>query len=80
MRVKYTGDYYKVILSKDVEYEVLSIEAGPFGEGYRIDLPELGDDGLFFSGDFEVVDDSGRDELMASAALRERRGRGNEPS
>lgn len=59
MKVRYIGDYYKVVLEKGKVYDVECIEPSPFGDAYRILLPDLDDDGLFPVNDFEVVEDFG---------------------
>ncbi len=59
MKVRYIGDYYKVVLEKGKVYDVECTEQGPFGDAYRILLPDLDDDGLFPVDDFEVVEDFG---------------------
>lgn len=58
MKVRDIGDYYKVVLEKGKTYDVECIEPGPFGDWYRILLPDLDDDGLFSAEDFEIVEDS----------------------
>lgn len=58
MKVRYIGDYYKVVLEKGKTYDVECIETGPSGDWYRILLPDLDDDGLFSAADFEIVEDS----------------------
>lgn len=58
MKVRYIGSYYKVVLEKGKTYDVECVEPGPFGDGYRILLPDLDDDGLFSAEDFEIVEDS----------------------
>lgn len=57
MKVRYIGDYYKVVLEKGKVYEVERIEPGFFGNGYRILLPDLDDDGLFPVDCFEILED-----------------------
>jgi hypothetical protein len=57
MRVRYTGDYYRVVLARGGVYEVLSVEEGPGGRCYRIRSPHIEDDGLFPADQFETVDD-----------------------
>lgn len=56
MKVRYIGDYYKVVLEKGKVYDVECMEPGPFGDAYSILLPDLDDDGLFPVDDFEVVE------------------------
>ncbi|MEG1841068.1 MAG: hypothetical protein RR213_07415 [Raoultibacter sp.] len=43
MRVRYTGNYYKVMFDKEKTYEVIAIEDGL----YRVYSDEFEDDGLF---------------------------------
>ena len=52
MKVKYIDDYYKVSLIKGKIYDVLAIEDGL----YRI-IDETGEGYLFWSEDFEVVEE-----------------------
>ena len=51
MKVRYTGDYYKVAFDKDKVYDVISIEKG----WYRI-MTELEEDYLFPPECFEIVE------------------------
>ena len=53
MKVKYIGNYYKIVLEKDKIYDVIDIENGM----YKINT-ELGDgETAFFSPkEFEIVD------------------------
>lgn len=55
-KVKYVGTYYKVMFEQGSTYDLLSIENGPFGEGYRVYSPMFEDDGLFPKSEFEVVE------------------------
>ena len=48
--------YYKVMFEHGSTYDLLSIENGPFGEGYRVYSPVFEDDGLFPKSEFEVVE------------------------
>lgn len=57
MRVRYTGDCYRVVLARGGVYEVLAVEEGPGGRYYRIRSPHIEDDGLFPANQFEIVDD-----------------------
>lgn len=50
MKVKYVGDYYKVVLQKDKMYDVLGIEDG----WYRINT-ELEDTAIFPPELFEII-------------------------
>ncbi len=52
MRVKYIGDYYKVVLIKNKIYDVIAVEEG----AYRI-MTEAEVDGLFAANDFEIVEE-----------------------
>ncbi len=54
--VRYTGSYYRVILEKGKVYPLLGIESAPFGEGYRVYMPDIEDDGVFPMDVFELVD------------------------
>ena len=51
MKVRYTGEYYKVAFDKDKTYEILSVENG----WYRIKT-ELDEDYLFPPECFEIVE------------------------
>lgn len=64
-RVRYAGDYYKVMFVRGEIYDLLAIEGAPFGEGYRVWSPYFEDDGVFPKSEFEVV------ELYERAAPRE---------
>lgn len=57
MRVRYTGDCYRVVLARGGVYEVLAVEEEPGGRYYRIRLPHIEDDGLFPADQFEIVGD-----------------------
>jgi hypothetical protein len=57
MKVRYMGNYYKVVLARGGIYEVASIETGPCGKSYRIYSPHIDDDGLFPADQFETVGD-----------------------
>ena len=60
-KVRYVGDYYKVMFIKGELYDLLGLERGPWGECYRVYSPYFGDDGLFPKEEFELVeDDSGQ--------------------
>lgn len=52
MKVKYTGEYYKVSLIKNKVYDVISVEDG----AYRI-VDETEEDFLFPANEFEIVED-----------------------
>lgn len=51
MKVRYTGDYYKIAFAKDKVYDVISVEKG----WYRI-MTELDEDYLFPPECFETVE------------------------
>lgn len=55
-KVRYVGDYYKVMFEKGEVYDLLSMESGPFGEGYRVYSPNVEDDGVFPKSEFELVE------------------------
>lgn len=57
MRVRYTGDCYRVVLARGGVYEVLAVEEGPGGRCFRIRSPRIEDDGLFPADQFEIVGD-----------------------
>jgi hypothetical protein len=57
MRVRYTGDCYRVVLARGGVYEVLAVEEEPGGRYYRIHSPHIEDDGLFPADQFEIVGD-----------------------
>lgn len=66
-KVRYVGDYYKVMFEKGKAYDLLSVEGGPFGEGYRVYSPNFEDDGVFPKSEFELLsmdeqDDPGKGE------------------
>ena len=52
MKVKYIGEYYKVSLTKNKVYDVISVEDG----AYRI-VDETEEDFLFPANEFEIVED-----------------------
>ncbi len=52
MKVKYIGDYYKVVLHKGGVYEVLSIENG----WYEL-IDDMNDSGFFPPGIFEIIEE-----------------------
>lgn len=56
-RVRYIGDYYKVVLAPGGIYQVEGIEDAPWGKAYRIASPHVDDDGLFPADQFEKVPD-----------------------
>ena len=55
-KVRYIGDYYKVMFEKNEEYDLLGIEQAPFGEGYKVYSPAFEDYGVFPKTEFEIVD------------------------
>jgi len=55
-KVRYVGDYYKVMFEKGKEYELLGIETAPFGEGFKVYSPNFDDYGVFPKTEFELVD------------------------
>lgn len=55
-KVRYIGDYYKVMFQKGELYDLLGVESAPFGEGYRVYSSEIDDDGVFPKSEFEVVE------------------------
>ncbi len=57
-KVRYVGDYYKVMFEKGETYDLLDIEDGPFGRGYRVYSPNFEDDGVFPEIEFELVGQS----------------------
>jgi ribosomal protein S4E len=57
MRVRYTGDCYRVVLARGGVYEVLAVEEEPGGRYYRIRSPHIEDDGLFPADQFVIVGD-----------------------
>ncbi|MBR4691248.1 MAG: hypothetical protein IKP17_00650 [Oscillospiraceae bacterium] len=59
MRVKYTGNYYKVAFDKTKAYDVISIEKGWF----RVKT-ETGEDYLFPPECFEIVGDLSEDDVI----------------
>nr|DAI02672.1 MAG TPA: hypothetical protein [Caudoviricetes sp.] len=54
-KVRYTGNYYKVMFEKGKTYDLLAVEAGPFGKGYRVYSPNFEEDGVFPESEFELV-------------------------
>lgn len=57
-KVRYIGDYYKVMFEKGKTYDLIGTEQAPFGEGYRVYSPALDDDGVFPKSEFELIEDS----------------------
>lgn len=55
-KVRYIGDYYKVMFEKNEIYDLIGIEDAPFGEGYRVYSPNYEDDGVFPKSEFELVE------------------------
>lgn len=55
-KVRYIGDYYKVLFEKGKTYDLLGIEPAPWGEGYRVYSPNVEDDGVFPFSEFEIVE------------------------
>lgn len=60
MRVRYTGDYFKVMFDKNKTYEVIAIEDGY----YRVYSDEFEDDGLFSPDIFEVVQEDPKPPIL----------------
>ena len=56
-KVRYIGDYYKVMFEKGELYDLIGVEDAPFGEGYRVYSPNFDDDGVFPKSEFELVAD-----------------------
>lgn len=70
-KVRYVGDYYKVMFEKGKTYDLLGIETAPFGKAYRVYSPAFEDDGLFPLSEFEIVEgeeDDAHDERQSQAA------------
>lgn len=64
MKVKYIGDYYKVVLCKNKVYDVLSVENGTYRIATEVDdddnpadVAEYGVGALFSANEFEIVED-----------------------
>ena len=64
-KVRYVGDYYKVMFEKGKTYDLLGIETAPFGRAYRVYSPAFEDDGLFPPSMFEIVEDEQIEEADA---------------
>jgi hypothetical protein len=64
-KVRYVGDYYKVMFEKGKVYDLLGIETAPFGRAYRVYSPAFEDDGLFPPSMFEIVEDEQIEEADA---------------
>lgn len=52
MKVRYIGEKYKVVLLKDKVYDVISVE----DDAYQI-MTEAETDGIFYKGEFEIVEE-----------------------
>lgn len=57
MKAKYSGQSDSLMLLNGKVYEVISVEDGPSNtKWYRV-IDETGDDYLYLSDDFEIVED-----------------------